>query len=135
MTTLTVTAAQVRPLHGAVVRRFFAGGTVSIGAVVYVDSSGTVQHTAGGAIGTTKTLAGIAVATPDGGTSAASGERVDVVVSGPVAGFSSMTPGTVGFVSNTAGGVEDAAGTKSAIVGVAIAADTFLVRPQVVDLS
>ena len=47
----------------------FAGGTVSIGAVIHADSSGTVQqHTAGGAIGTTKTLAGIAVATPDGGT-------------------------------------------------------------------
>lgn len=135
MAALTVTAADVRPLHGAVVRRFTAGGTVSIGAGVYVDSSGTVQHTAGGAIGTTKTLVGVAVSTPDGGTSAASGERVDVVVSGPVAGFSSMTPGTVGFVSDTAGAIADAAGTKSAIFGVAIAADTFLVRPQIVDLS
>ena len=41
------------------------------------------------------------MATPDGGTSAASGERVDVAVSGPVAGFSSMTPAPLVLWSNT----------------------------------
>jgi len=135
MADLSVTAADVRPLHGAVIRRYTAGGSVDMGAVVYVDSNGAVQEADGSAIGTAKPTVGIAVATPDGGTSASSGESVDVVVHGPVAGFSSMTPGTIGFVSDTAGAIADSAGTKAFIVGYAESASVFFVRPQVVDLT
>lgn len=134
MADLTVTAADVRPLSGAVVRRFTAGGTVAIGDVVYVASDGDVEQADGSLVGTTW-LVGIAVATPDGGTSAAAGERVDVVMFGPVAGFSSLTPGALGYVSDTAGKVADAVGTKDAIVGFAESATVLFVRPQLIDLS
>lgn len=131
MTALTVTAADVRPLAGATVRRFTAGGTINIGDVVYIAADGDVEQTNGGAIGTTLSAIGIAVSTPDGGTSAAAGERVDVVVHGPVAGFSSLTPGAVGYVSDTAGKVDTATGTKKFILGLAESDTVFFVRPQI----
>ena len=88
---LSVTSADVRPLPGAIVQRMQAGGTVTVGYAVYIDSDGYVQHTAGGAIGTTLPAFGVVVAAKDGDTSGASGEWVDVVTRGPVAGFSGMT--------------------------------------------
>jgi len=135
MAACTVTAGDVRPLNGAVIRRFDAGGTVSIGDVVYIASDGDVEQADGSAIGTTLPVIGIAVATPDGGTSASAGERLDVVVSGPVAGFSSLTPGALGYVSDTAGKVDTAVGTKDAVVGICESAAVFFVRPQLIDFS
>jgi hypothetical protein len=64
-----------------------------------------------------------------------SGERVDVVTHGPVAGFSSLTPGGLVFVSDTAGGLDTATGTKGLVVGVAESASVVFVRPQIVSFS
>ena len=135
MSAITVTAADVRPLTGASIRRFDAGGTISIGAPVYIASDGDVEHADGSGTATLLGFAGIAVATPDGGTSVSAGERVDVVTHGPVAGFSSLTPGSLVYVSDTAGGFDTAAGTKDLIVGLAESATVVFVRPQYIDLS
>jgi hypothetical protein len=116
------------------IRRFDAGGTINIGDVVYEAADGDVEQAAGGSVATSWAI-GIAVATPDGGTSVSAGERVDVVTSGPVAGFASLTPGNLGWVSDTAGKVDTAAGTKDTIVGFCEAANVFHVRIQLVDLS
>ena len=135
MSAISFTAADVRPLSGAIVRRYTAGGTIGIGSPVYIASDGDVEVTNGGAVATLLGCAGLAVATPDGGTSVSAGERVDVVVHGPVAGFSSLTPGGLVWASDTAGGLDTAAGTKDLIIGHAETASVVFVRPQYVDLS
>lgn len=134
MSVVTVTSADVRPLTGATVRRFTAGGSITLGDAVYIASDGDVEAADGSAIGTTWAV-GVAVATPDGGTSVSSGERVDVVVYGPVAGFSSLTVGALGYVSDTTGGIDTAAGTKTFILGYNESATVFFVRPQLSSLS
>lgn len=131
---ISVTAADVRPLPGATVQRFTAGGTLAIGDAVYVDSSGTVQRADGSTVGTVWAI-GIAVSTPGGKTTVASGDRVDVVTAGPVTGFSGMTPGTLTYISDTAGALATAVGTKDTIVGIAISAVTVSVNIQYIDLS
>lgn len=135
MADLTVTAGDVRALPGAQIVRMQAGGTVNVGALVYVVSDGDVEHTAGGAIGTVLPALGIVVAALDGDTSGASGEWVDVVTGGRVTGFSGMTPGDIAYVSNNAGKVADAAGTKSLIVGLVLSATVLLVRIETIDLT
>lgn len=134
MSVVTVTSTDVRPLTGATVRRFTAGGSITLGNAVYIASDGDVEEADGSVIGTTWAV-GVAVATPDGGTSVSSGERVDVVLAGPVAGFSSLTPGALGYVSDTTGGIDTAAGTKTLILGFNESATVFFVRPQLSSLS
>ncbi len=131
---LTVTAANVRPLEGADVQRYDAGGTLTVGNSVYVASDGDVEATDSDALSTAWSI-GIVVSGPKGATSISAGDPVDVVVSGPVAGFSSLTPGALGYVSASAGAINDTAGTKSCIVGYACSKTEFFVRPQLVALS
>lgn len=133
MADVTVTAASVRPLAGAIVRRFTAGGTISIGDLVYIASDGDVE--AADADAAASAIAcGIAVGTPDGGTSVSAGERVDVAMLGPVTGFSSLTPGTHVWASTTAGAIANAAPGGSSgdyvyVVGLVESATTIFVRP------
>jgi len=133
MANLTVTAADVRPLEGAIVRRYSAGDTVYVGDCVYMGTAGAVLQAAAGTstIGSAIPL-GIVVSAPDGGTVAVSGDKVDVVVYGPVAGFSSLTPGSHVWVSATAGKLADGqagSGYYNYIVGIAEATTTVFVRP------
>lgn len=133
MADVTVTAADVRPLAGALVRRFTAGGAISMGNLVYIASDGDVEAADADAAASA-IAAGIAVSTPDGGAAAVAGERVDVVMLGPVAGFASLTPGIHLFASTTAGAIADAAPAGSSgdyvyAVGVAESATTVFVRP------
>jgi hypothetical protein len=87
-------------------------------------------------VATTLGTIGLAVATPDGGTSASAGERVDVVVHGPVAGFTSLTPGALVFLSDTtAGDMDDTENTAALVVGVAETASVVFVRPQIKDFA
>lgn len=136
MAAITFTAADVRPLAGAKIRRFDAGGTVGIGKPVYIASDGDVELAKGDLVATTLGTIGLAVATPDGGTSASAGERVDVVVHGPVAGFTSLTPGALVFLSDTtAGDMDDTENTAALVVGVAETASVVFVRPQIKDFA
>lgn len=135
MSDITVTAADVRPLAGAMVLRFEAGAALDVGAVVYVDSDGNVQETDGDAIETTLPCVGIVVAALDGDDDAADGEKVDVVVRGPVAGFSSMTPGALGYVSDGAGLLATTVVDNGFIVGYAESASVFYVRPETIHLT
>lgn len=139
MTALTVTAAKVsaNQNQGAVIRPYRAGGTVSLGQAVYLDSNGYVQAAdANTAAVTTARAVGIVVATSDpyGSTSAAANESVSVCLSGIVYGFSGLTPGAYGWVSKTAGEIEDTAPTGGAyqyILGQAMSATEFYVNPGI----
>ena len=132
MASVTVTAADVRPLPGAIVRRYEAGATMTPGDLVYVASDGQVELADIDGAASAQAI-GIVVAGPDGKTSFSTGEQVDVVVFGPVAGFSSLTPGALHYGSVTAGDIETAAPSGSSgdylwIVGYAEAAAVLFVR-------
>lgn len=129
---ITVTTADVRPLQGAITRRAIAGEALALGDVVYVSSySGSVpvvSKTVGSAVATANPF-GIVVAGALANTSIASGEACDVVISGPVAGYSGMTSGATIWVSDTAGRLSSVVGTKSGVVGLAESPTVALVRP------
>ena len=135
MSAITVTAADVRPLAGAIIERFAAGGSVNVGDVVYVSGNDTVKQASGTLLAMALTP-GICVATnASGGTLAASGDYVDVVLAGRVTGFASMTAGSLYFVSDTDGKLDTAVGTQDTMVGFAVNASTVFVRPQIIDFS
>lgn len=130
----TVTAADIRPLNGALRRRAIAGEALTFGTPVYVDSySGTLPSVkkADGSSTASANVFGIVVApdTATAGSSVASGAACDVVWMGPVAGYSGMTSGATMWVSDTAGVVSDAVGTASGVIGFAESPTVLFVRP------
>lgn len=112
MSDVSSTAADVKPLPGAVVQRYDAGGTVVAGNAVYIASDGDVEQADADGQASARAV-GVVVCGPDGKTTFSSGDRVDVVELGPVAGFSSLTPATLLFSSVTAGAIADAAATAA----------------------
>lgn len=114
---------KIRPLSGAVIRRFTAGtGGVTAGVAVSMGSDGAIM--ADGDIAAPKTCLGIALQTV-----AATG-RVDVVTHGAVTGYSGATIGANIYPADAGSGVlQETASTNKHAVGVAEAADTVFVRP------
>jgi hypothetical protein len=102
MADLTVTPADVRPLNGAITRKAIANEAMDVGDAVYIDGSSGILPTIKqilSAVLATGNMWGIVVSgdpAKNGSTSIEVGDVVDVVVSGPVAGFSGATAG--GFV-------------------------------------
>ena len=131
MSVITVTAANVRALqaNGAIVRNYSAGGTVAVGDAVYIAADGDVEKANGGAAGTAFGI-GIAVESYDGATSITVGNPVSVCVFGPVSGFSSATPASKGWISDTAGKLDTAAGTLAHELGYFESASIFFVNPD-----
>lgn len=131
MADITNAASSVRPLPQYISRRFDCGGSIYAGQPVYIAADGDVEMAdAGGTL--TGQAIGMMVADNAGGTLATSGDRVDVVLFGAVAGFSSLTPGLKLFVSATAGGLTQdvpAVGSLVCDFGIALDASTILVNP------
>jgi len=138
MADVTVTAADVKPLPGAVVRRYDADATLYAGNAVYLKSDGEVAQADADTAANARAI-GLAVAGPEGKTTFLAGDALDVVVGGPVAGFSSLTPGTYLFSSTTAGAIADAAATTQAdyiwVIGYAEAAARMYVQPWTDDIA
>lgn len=135
MADITVTAANVRPLEGAVVRRGTAGGSGSVGDLVYQASDGDWEQ-ADADVSASSQARGVVVGVNGqaGATAFVSGDRLDIVRWGPVAWGASMTiPGRV-YVSTTAGKGDQtapaSAGDFPFIVGYAEAANVLFVEPQ-----
>lgn len=136
MADISITGGQVRPLNGAIIRRFDAGATVSVGQAVYVDTSGDVRPADADAEASAQArgvVVGVGVA---GATSAATGQTVDVVTHGPVAlGASGLTDGAAVYVSTTAGAMDQtapaSAGDYPFVIGWAEADGVLYVQPQV----
>jgi hypothetical protein len=130
---ITVTTTDVRPLTGAIIRRAVAGEALALGDVVYISGySGNqpvVSKAVGGAVATANPF-GIAIAGAMANTTIASGETLDVVVFGPVTGYSSMTSGNSVWVSDTSGRLSSVVGTKSGVVGLAESPTVVFVRPS-----
>lgn len=118
----------IKPLEGAIVRRFTAGAAIDAGELVSMMADGFVDPT------DTSTFAGAVIAGVALGDAAA-GQRVDVVTHGPVLCLVDATPGTPIYGSDTAGEPSATVGTKDSIAGFAESATVLFVRPQLVDLS
>lgn len=133
---MAVTAANVRPLTGAQIRQYTAGGSLTVGNTAYIAADGDVE--AGDAnLAISAAVIGIIVAVADttGATTAAAGDAVSVCVFGPVGGFSSLNEGALQYVSETAGAITETApsgaGTWTHVVGYAEDDDVLFVQPGV----
>lgn len=130
MADIAFTAAEIRALqaNGAIVRPYRAGGTITVGHVVYVAADGDVERADANAAGQEQVI-GIAVESFNGETTILAGDPVSVCVFGPVSGFSGMTPNTTIWLSDTVGRMADAAATFDRIIGYAERAGVIFVNP------
>jgi len=111
----------VKPLGGAVIRRYTLGATVLPGEVVSMQSDGFVDPA--DTTSAAQCIVGIAI---KGGLVT---QTADVVVSGPVVCITGGTPGATVFASNTAGEPAESAGSNYGLVGFVEAATIVFVRP------
>lgn len=122
------TAEHIKPLEGAIIRRYTAGATIAAGEIValmadgYVDPANTTDFTAAAVIG-------ISI------QAAVAGGRVDVVTFGPVVCLIDATPGALIYASDTAGEPSTSVGAKDVLVGIAESATVLFVRPEFIDRS
>lgn len=115
----------IKPLEGAIVRRYTAGAAITAGVPVALDSSGYVQTADGNSSDpVADMIQGIAIQ-----AAAAAGERIDVVVYGPVSCMTGATAGGYVYISDTAG-LPDVSSTSNGVIGIAESATVLFVRPQ-----
>lgn len=132
---LTITARLVKPLPGAVLRPVQAGGSGNVGDAVALNSSGYAVQADASAESTSDAF-GLAVAQGgEGVLTFASGDALSVVVSGPVTGFSGLTPGSRVYLSATAGKLADGAPAAGVVrlVGIALSATDIYIFPALTD--
>lgn len=120
------TAANIKPLGGAVIRRGTLGDTTAAGEIVELQSDGYWDP----AVATAVVMnGGIAL------QAGVVGDVIDIVVFGPVLCLTGATPGAIVYASDTAGEPAETAGTKSAVIGYAESATVLFVNFQTVAFS
>jgi len=135
MANISVTAADVKPLEGAQVRRGTAGSAGAVGSLVYLASDGKWDKATNAASASAEAR-GIVVAVNGvaGASSFAENDRIDIVREGAVAFGTGMTPGGKVYVGTDGKGdqvLPSGAGTHVFIVGYAEAANIIYLSPQV----
>jgi len=118
------TAEQIKPLNGAIVRRYTAGAAVAAGEIVSMQSDGYVDPA--NTTSAAQKVVGVALQ-----AASAAGQVIDVVVFGPVICVTGATPGATIHASDTAGEPAESAGTNGGITGFAESATVVFVRPEV----
>lgn len=136
MAQMAYTAKNIRALEGAqCVPNMKAGEEIDVGEIVFVAADGEVELAdADNGNALAARAIGIVVAVSDtyGGTTAKIGDSVTVCVYGRVGGFTALVEGTYGFVSETAGQIDDTAPTGTTNqyrVGIAHGETIFFVNP------
>lgn len=112
----------IKPLEGAIIRRYTYGGTVVAGNLVAINSSGQAVKANTTSI-TLATVLGVAL------QSGASADRGDVVIFGPVQCLTGATKGALVYGTDTAGEPGETAGTKTSVAGVNESDTVLFVRP------
>lgn len=122
MADMAFTAVEIRPLkeQGAIILQGTAGGTITVGHLVYIASDGDWVRADGNVSATESRAQGIAVESYDGETTITEGNPVSVVVFGPVSGFDALTAGANYYVSDTVGRINDGVGSFDRSVGYGI---------------
>jgi len=122
------TAANIKPLEGARIRRYEAGGSIAAGEIVAINSNGDVVA-ANTSLFSTSVVMGIAL------TAVSDTQKVDVVTFGPVVCLTGSAIGDFIYASNTDGEPSTSVGTKDVCVGITESATVLFVRPQFIDFS
>ena len=134
MADIAVTAADARPLEGAVIRRGTAGGSGNVGDLVYLASDGDWEQADADALASSQARGVVVAVNSQPGTTFVAGDRLDIVRWGPVRWGASMTIAGRVYVSTTAGKGDQtapaAAGDYPFMVGYAEAANILFVEPQ-----
>lgn len=117
------TAANIKPLEGAIIRRYTAGAVIAAGEIVSMQSDGFVDPS--DSTGAAQTIVGIAQ------KAAAVGDRLDVVVFGPVVCLTGATIGGAVYDSTTAGEPLQTTAGNQKQVGWAESETILFVRPLV----
>ena len=125
MSAITI-GTDIKPLTGAIIRRGTLGATVTKGHPVTLQSDGYWDHCQ-----TTAAQLTVAVAVEGGVV----GDRVDLVVYGPIQCISGATIGALVYGSDTAGAYDTAVGTKDLVIGYAESATVLFVNPQIIDFA
>ena len=118
------TAETIKPLNGAIIRRYTAGAAVEAGEIVSMQSDGYVDPA--NTTSAAQKVVGVALQ-----AASAAGQTIDVVVFGPVVCVTGATPGAIIHASDTAGEPAESAGTAAGITGFAESATVVFVRPEV----
>ena len=122
--TLQTDAELIRPLEGAIVRRYTSGDTIAAGQPVAMLAAGTVALADGNSSDPVADFViGCAL------KSVVAGDRVDVVVFGPISNCTAATPGKLIYISDSVG-VMDETSTSNGVVGWAESATIVFVRPE-----
>lgn len=115
------TAEHIKPLTGAIVRRYTVGATIAAGELVSMQSDGYVDPSDS----TAAKMPVLGVAVQDG----AVGNRIDVVTFGPVLCLTGATIGAVIYNSTTAGEPSESVAGNQTSAGIAESATVLFVRP------
>ncbi len=139
MADVTVTAALVRPLQGAICLPVVLGGTLVPGEPFYISDKDNgrpvvIRADANVSAAVARNV-GVLVAIGGGKATGVIGDVGTGVFLGPVTGFSSLTPGANYYISDNAGKIADTLATYDRIVGYAMTDTTLFVFPQVNDPS
>jgi len=116
------TAANIKPLEGALIDRFTAGAAIAAGELVTMSSDGFIDPC--DSTGAKSLVLGVAVQ-----AAVAAGERIDVVTHGRVRCLTGATPGAVVYNSTTAGEPLETTAGNQTIAGIAVSAEILFVRP------
>lgn len=116
------TAANIKPLEGALIDRFTAGAAIAAGELVAMSSDGFIDPC--DSTGAKSLVLGVAVQ-----AASAAGERIDVVTHGRVKCLTGATPGAVVYNSTTAGEPLETTAGNQTIAGIAVSAEILFVRP------
>lgn len=126
---ISTTAANVRPLKGAHVRRKTLALACAAGVIAAIANDGRItpadKDTQAKAHGR-----GIVLADGYGSTTFNAGQIVDFVVAGPVGGYSGLTPGAVVYVGDDGAPTHTAPTSLACAVGYAEDESTIYVQPQ-----
>jgi len=132
MTAIAKVPNDVRPVSAnqCLIRQLTAGEAVSVGDCVYIKTADGKAYKAAGGAAASALAIGIVVAIGSQGqvTGTGAGDLLSVVLLGPIAGFT-VTAGAPAYVSNTAGGLDTAAGTAPCVVGIGLPNNVLYVHP------
>ena len=117
------TTANIKPLSGAIVRRYTSGAAIAAGEIVSLQSDGYVDPS--DTTSAADEAIGLAIQ-----AAAAAGEVVDVVVFGPVNCLIGATPGKTVFTSASAGEPTETDDTNHRAIGYAESTSVLFVLPE-----
>lgn len=138
MADISFTAANIRPLLGSVTKPVQCGEAVGVGKPVYIKSDGKAWLADAAALVSAQAR-GVCVAVSGyGKLVSVADDMIDVTFFGPIAGYTSLTPGQDLYASATAGNIEaaiPAATNYKWVIASALSAGVIFVSPYTDDVA